>query len=314
MGAKKATDLLTGEVLDLSDVISLVSPTDTPILSLLMAQGKVVPAGDINVSWREESLDEDRVNPTLEGAEASEAITTGRASITNTCQILSKVTAVTGTVEALNVKGIGKELNRQVLHRLTEIKRDGEYYALQGAKASESGSTARQMNGLLNLVGNTVDLTAESGDGKLTEDAINTAFKAMWDRGQAGGSNVIAVCNASVKGFINKLFKDSSTLIANQGTNNILGTTVAKLVTDYGEAEIILDRHMPNDQLLIIDLDKCEIAELRAAQAEGLGKTGDNTKVLVVHEFTMKLLNKYSGSKIINISGYKVGETASTGA
>ena len=307
---KKTTDLLAGEVLDLSDVISLVSPTDTPLISLLMAQGRVTKAGDVNVSWREESLDSSRVDPSLEGADSPDPTNSGRTSITNVCQILSKTTAVTGTVEALNVAGVGKELNRQVLHRLTEIKRDGEYYALQGSKASESGVTGRQMNGFLNLVGNTInvkDLTPDApfADGKISEDAINEAFKAMWDKGQAGGANVVALCNASVKGYLNKLFKDSSVLSANQGTNNVLGTTVAKLVTDYGEAELVLDRHMPNDQLLILDLDKCELAELRAAQAEGLGKTGDNTKVLVVHEFSVKLLNKYSGAKIINIEGYK---------
>lgn len=308
MAIKKSSDLLNGEVLDLSDVIALVSPTDTPIITILMSQGKVVPATDVNVSWREESLDETRVNPALEGADSPDSVVTGRTSVTNLCQILSKTTSVTGTVESLSVKGIGKELNKQILHRLTEIKRDGEYYALQGSKASESGSTGRQMNGFLNLVGNTIDLRSGDGeftDGNLSEDAITAAFKAMWDRGQSGSSNVVAICNASVKGYINKIFKNSSTLVANAGVDNILGTTVSKLVTDYGEANIVLDRHMPLDQLLILDLDKCEIAELRPAQSEALGKTGDNTKVLVVHEFTVKLYNKYAGSKIVNINGYK---------
>ena len=84
--------------------------------------------------------------------------------------------------------------------------------------------------------------------------------------------------------------------------NQVLGTSVSKVVTDYGEAELILDRHMPADQILIVDLDQVELAELRPAQAEGLGKTGDNVKVQIVHEFTVKLLNKFAGAKIINVT------------
>ena len=296
--------LQTGEVLDLSDVIALVSPTDTPIMSILMAQGRVVPAEAVTVSWREEALDTNRLNPSLEGAEAGEAVTTKRATKTNNCQILSKVTAITGTVRALNPKGIGSELNRQVLLRLTEVKRDGEYYLLQGAKADEHSSTPRQMDGLLNLVGNTV----AAPSGKLKEETVIEAFKKMWDKGASGGANVICAVNATVKGYLNSIFKETSTLVANQGTNNVLGVTISKLVTDFGEAEIILDRHMPTDQLLLVDLDQVELAELRAAQVEGLGKSGDNEKVQVVHEFTVKLLNQFAGAKITGITGYQVGE------
>lgn len=295
--------LQQGEVMDLSDVISLISPTDTPLLSILMAQGRYTQAYDVKVSWREEALDTNRLSPSLEGAEAGSPVTTARTLISNNCQILSKVTAVSGTMTALNPKGVGQELNRQILLRLTEVKRDGEYYVLQGAKADESLSTPRQMNGLLNLVANSVDATAG-----LTEDLIIEAFKKMWDAGAAGGSNVIALMNATAKGLINKIFKDSAQLVTNGGMNQVLGTSVSKVVTDYGEAELILDRHMPADQILIVDLDQVELAELRPAQAEGLGKTGDNVKVQIVHEFTVKLLNKFAGAKIINVKDKVISE------
>lgn len=291
--------LQQGEVMDLSDVISLISPTDTPLLSILMAQGRYTQAYDVKVSWREEALDTARLNPSLEGAEAGTPYVSKRSLKTNNCQILSKVTAISGTMTALNPKGVGQELNRQVLLRLTEVKRDGEYYLLQGAKADEASSTPRQMNGLLNLVDSTNSINAANG---LTEEIIIEAFKKMWDAGAAGGSNVVAVMNATAKGLVNQIFKNTSTLVTNGGMNQVLGTSVSKIVTDYGEAEIILDRHMPANQILIVDLDQVEIAELRPAQAEGLGKTGDNVKVQIVHEFTAKLLNSYAGAKIINVT------------
>ena len=50
---KKYSSVLQGELLDLSSEIALVSPTDTPLTTLLYAMGKTVGATDITVSWRE---------------------------------------------------------------------------------------------------------------------------------------------------------------------------------------------------------------------------------------------------------------------
>lgn len=52
----KRSDFLTNEVADLKEEIKLVSPTDTPLTTLLMGRGQVVPATDITVTWREKQL------------------------------------------------------------------------------------------------------------------------------------------------------------------------------------------------------------------------------------------------------------------
>ena len=43
---KKSANLLQGEVLDLTSEIALISPTDTPLTTLLYAMGKTVGATD----------------------------------------------------------------------------------------------------------------------------------------------------------------------------------------------------------------------------------------------------------------------------
>src|SRR5690554_39400 len=143
---------LQGELVDLSDVIALVSPTDTPLYTLIANRGQIVPAKDITVTWREKELNQTRGQLILEGAEAGTPLNSQRTMKSNICQIMEKVVSVSGTVRALAAKGIGDEFNAEVNDRLIELKRDIEYYIINGVMTLESGSTPRQMNGLLNMV------------------------------------------------------------------------------------------------------------------------------------------------------------------
>ena len=52
----KRKDFLENEVVDLTEEIKQTSPTDTPLTTLLMSRGQVVPAKDITVTWREKEL------------------------------------------------------------------------------------------------------------------------------------------------------------------------------------------------------------------------------------------------------------------
>ena len=56
----KTNDFLENEIIDLSEEIKLVSPTDTPLTTLLMSKGATVPANDLTVTWRERTLNETR--------------------------------------------------------------------------------------------------------------------------------------------------------------------------------------------------------------------------------------------------------------
>jgi len=109
----KRKDFLENEVVDLREEIALTSPTDTPLTTLLMGRGAVVPATDITVTWRERKLNETRGTLKLEGAEAGDPIKSSRSTLSNLCQIIEKVTQVSGTAQALNPKGIGKSFEAE---------------------------------------------------------------------------------------------------------------------------------------------------------------------------------------------------------
>lgn len=296
----KRKDFLANEVMDLRDEIAMVSPTDTPLTTLLMGRGAVVPAKDITVTWRERKLNENRGTLILEGAEAGTPIKSSRGSLSNICQIIEKVTQVSGTAQALNPAGIGNSFDAEIADRLLETKRDLEWYFLNGTKAEEADSTPRQMNGLINLVNadNVIDGTAG-----LTEDLLLDALQKMWDHGAQG--EYFTFVNASVKRLINRLAKAGDNIRfvkGDEGVGKMFGVTYNRFESDFGILNMVLDRHTAANTLFAVDLEQVEIAELRGTFYEDLPKAGDYQKGHIINESTIKLLNSYAGAKIINLS------------
>lgn len=295
----KRSDFLANEVVDLKEEIKLVSPTDTPLTTLLMGRGQVVPATDITVTWREKQLNTQRGTLKKEGAEAGDPIKSTRGSLSNLCQIMEKVTQVSGTAQALNPKGIGNSFQSEVNDRLIETKRDMEWYFLNGTKTAENDSTPRQMDGIMNLInsGNVIDAT----DKTFSEDIILDGMQKMWDAGAQG--EYYAFVNASVKRLVNSLLKDGVNVKVNidESMAQVLGITVAKIQSDFGVINLVLNRHMATDAFLAVDLDNVEIAELRGTFYEDLPKSGDYFKGHILNESTIKLLNSHAGMKIVNI-------------
>ena len=293
----KRSSFLENEVVDLTEEIKLVSPTDTPLTTILMARGQVEKATDITVTWRERELNTNRGTLKLEGADAGEVITSTRGSLNNVCQIIEKVTQVSGTARALKPKGIGDTFDAEVQDRLIETKRDLEWYFLNGVKTLESDGTPRQMAGLMNLVNaNNVVTTA----GALSENHILDALQKMWDKGAQG--EYFAFVNATQKRAINAIAKAEGNVrwvMDNGSVANKYGIAVSQIVTDFGTVNLVLDRYMENNGILILDMDEVRIAELRPTFYEDLPKAGDYFKGHIINESTIKLLNSYAGAKIL---------------
>jgi len=296
----KRSNFLANEVVDLRDEIALVSPTDTPLTTLLMGRNAVVPATDITVTWRERSLNSTRGTLKLEGADAGDPIISSRETLSNLCQIIEKVTQVSGTAQALNPKGIGKSFEAEVNDRLLEVKRDMEWYFLNGTKAAESGATPRQMNGLVNLV-NSANVLGDNTSTTLTEELILDGFQKMWTHGSQG--EYFTFVDATIKRLVNNLIKSSSNVRVNieNGVNQTMGITVQRIESDFGILNMVMDRHMEPYTFFAVDLNEVQIAELRGTFFEALPKAGDYLKGHILNESSIKLLNSYAAFKIINV-------------
>lgn len=294
----KRADFLANEVIDLREEIALTSPTDTPFTTMVMGRGAVVPATDITVTWRERQLNAERGTLIKEGAEAGTPIKSSRSSLSNLCQIIEKVTQVSGTARALNPKGIGDSFTAEVNDRLVELKRDLEFYYLSGTKAAESDSAPRQMNGIINLINSENSIDGTSG---LTETLLLDGLQKIWDHGAQG--EYYTFVNAGIKRILNDLFKNGSNVrvMVENGTDQVMGITVQKIQSDFGTLNLVLDRHVDAHTLFAVDMDQVQIAELRGTFYEDLPKSGDYFKGHIINESTIKLLNSYAAMKIVNI-------------
>lgn len=285
----KYSSLLPGQVVDLKEEIALISPTDTPLSTMLMQLGRIVPATDITVTWMEKELNKlSASNLKVEGAEADQFSNTKRTQKSNLCQIMEVGTKVSGTVQALNPAGIEDAYVSEINDRMIELKVGTEHYFINGVKAEESGKTPRQMDGLMNLAHQISDA------GALTEDLLLNGMEVMYNAGVNG--DVYLFCNAKIKRAINNIAKEaSSTIFLADAGKNAYGILVQSIETDFGTINIVMDRHMKDGEMLLIDLNEVEVAELRPAFYEALPKTGDYFAGHVLQENTIKLLNSKAG-------------------
>lgn len=104
---------------DLSDIIYNISPVETPFLS--MAGRSKAKAR--RHEWQTDSLASAATNQAVEGDDATANTATPTVRVSNDCQILSKVVAVTGTQEAVDKAGRNSEMSYQIAKRSKELKR-----------------------------------------------------------------------------------------------------------------------------------------------------------------------------------------------
>ncbi|MFP9045166.1 DUF5309 family protein, partial [Enterococcus faecalis] len=91
-------------------------------------------------------------------------------------------TSVSGTLDAINVNGVGSELANQVSQRALEMKLDLNKKLLIGVKANENGTKGRQMAGVINLI-NSDNLVKTSAADAVTRKDVDKIFKTMFDKG-----------------------------------------------------------------------------------------------------------------------------------
>lgn len=305
---KKTTNLLSVENLDLSQAIALASPTDTPFATMLMQNGLVAPANATTITWRERKLSATRRGPQVEGFNATDAISTQRTEKKNNQQLFTNTAEVSGTLEAINVPGVpGGELASEINDRMIELKLELENYLLTGTLADEAGTTGRQMNGLINLINASNKFAPAAVGGLINKDDLVKAMQLPWANGLGGDK--LVMCNSTVKEYLDKLFEMDKgvTLPALQGGGNVIGLSADRIHTNYGEGNILIDRWMPAETIVVFDLQNCKLRPLRDMTTKELAKTGDASKVMVVGEYSLEFNNSYGGSVINGIKGFVSG-------
>lgn len=282
----KTSNFTQHENIDLSREIALVAPTDTPFTTLLMNKKLVETAGSVTINWREKTLDDTEDISKTEGFTVDTFVSSGRAEKSNVMEIFSKAVQVSGSAQASNITGINDLFASEINDRLTELKVNIEKKMLAPTNYND-GSTEpfiRRMKSIFEQVhpDNVVEIETAP-----TQADFKAVVKKLWDAG-LGSNEFYAFVNADFKEIIDGFY-------ANQINYNMpmdtFGFVANKVITNYGVVNVVLNRHMPVDKILVVDPAYLRLVYLRKPAFEMLAKDGDNLKGMVITECSLKVLN-----------------------
>lgn len=282
----KTSHFTTHENIDLSKEIVLISPSDTPLTTLLMNKKLVETAGSVTINWREKTLDDTEDISKTEGFTVDTFVSSGRAEKSNVMEIFSKAVQVSGSAQASNITGINDLFASEISDRLTEVKVNIEKKML-APKNYNDGSSApfiRRMKSIFEQVhpDNVVEIEKAP-----TQNDFKAVVKRLWDCGLGSGEFYCFV-NADFKEIIDGFYANQ---INYNMPMNTFGFVANKIITNYGIVNVVLNRHMPVDKILVVDPTYLRLVYLRKPSFEMLAKDGDNLKGMVITELTLKLLN-----------------------
>lgn len=310
---------INGIAEDVEDVISNISPTDTPLLTM----AKKKKATNTYHQWQTDTLAAAAANRAIEGDDSTYATVGTTTLLGNYCQISKKNVMVSGTADAVKKYGRAEEFARLVAKQGKEIKRDIEYALVRNQASSAGGAaTARSSAGIESMIagnrilgtGNTTGTTpgfaagvwAAPTDGTstaMTEADLVSALEAAWTDG--GDASVVMV-NSTLKKKIGTFAGASSYagVSVNQGrtSQGVIVGGVDLYISPFGEHKITLNRFMRTDVLLALDPAYVSVAWLRPITLEERAKTGDAQRAELLCEYTLVLDNPDAHGKLSVVS------------
>lgn len=281
---------LNDQVINLEKELILIDNVNFPFSSILLNKG-TEKATSVIVDWKYERLDTDN-SPAIEGGDVTTFNATDYSlGDKNVCQIFRKAVAVSGTATAVQLNTIQDLFVHEVENRMLEVKRDLEYYLINGVY---SETEPRQMKGLLNFISaeNTISASA------ITIQVLQEMAKLMRKAGTAS-NNLVLLCDYNTTDAINALFDEKQRYI---NVTNEFGNPVVKLNLTYGSAFVYTVDAMPVDTMVLANPDLLSIAELRPVQYQDLAPTGDAKKGMVVMECTLKFKHPVAAVKFVKVA------------
>jgi hypothetical protein len=291
---------------DLSNIISNISPTETPFTS---NAGTRARAKQTFYEWQLDSLAAaDNANAQVEGDDITAfPVIAATTRVGNYQQISRKLLILSDTDEVVDKAGRNSELAYQISKRGKELKIDKESICLSrntGALNTDPRRTAT----MLSYVRTNVDLgatgvnpaaPAPSYAGNRT-DGTQRAFtevilKNIIALGYTSGMKIdgsVLLLGPAQKGVFSTFagiatkFKD-----VKSGQATIIGASDV-YVSDFGEISVAPDRFQRNRDAWLVDFDLVGFKELRPYKVVDLAKTGDATKKMLLNEWSLQVDNE----------------------
>jgi len=316
------TSSAVGNREELSDVVSRITPEDTPIYSM-MPKAK---ADSIHPEWEREDLAVPAANAQAEGDDYSSwTAITPPTRLGNYCQIMKKDWIISNTQEAVDNAGRAEKRKHQRLKKGIEIRKDVEFAIVSNTATVGSGTRyfgslptwietnesrgATGSSGGFNTGDGLTDVETTGTQRAFTKALFDTVLQSCYNN---GGSNRYAVLSPYAKTVFTTFMSDSNVAsfrYAAQGNGpNTIVATADIYEGDFGKTTVIPNRVMATSaavarRVYILDRDLLEFKWLRNIQDLDIARTGDAEKGVVIGEGTMCVKNEKGLGVVADIYG-----------
>lgn len=312
----------------LSDVISMITPEDTPIYSMI-GKGK---ADAIKPEWSVDDLATPARNIREEGDDYTFSQVTPPARLANFTQIFRKDWIISNTQEVTSEAGQATKRKRTKLKRGVELRKDVEFSIVDnlpslGGNIRQSGSLSTWMtsnvsrgatgsNGGYNT-GTGLTVAPTNGNQRaFTKTIMDTVMQSIYNN---GGTPKNLVVSPYVKSVFVTFMSDTNVANFRYDVNKYEGTRTIVGTADYYEGPFGKVMVMPNRVQAIsagvarnaffVDPDFLEWKWLRAIKEDtNVAKTGDAERGVIIGEGCLAVKNQAG----LGVAADLFGLTAST--
>jgi len=296
---------------DLSDVITNISPEETPMYT---KSGKTRARNTLH-EWQTDSLRASAANAHIEGDATTAGAATATTRLGNYTQIFKNAVVVPDTDEGLDKAGRAREIAYQTLKIAKEQKLDIEKALFDNnARVAGNSSTARELAGAPAwLTSNTdfgdnegADPTGDGTDARTDETTTLQAFdqtrfdgvmQSIWENG--GNPDTVYLSAFQMNKALAFTGNNNQRSAVQAGDERVI-KSLAVYVTPWGTVEFMPSRENRSRDVFIMQDDMWEVATLRPTKNVALAKTGDNTTRQVVTELTLVCKNEAANGGVFD--------------
>ena len=298
---------------DLENKIWRVSPEETPFIEAI---GSVKCTSTFHEHQTESLTAASATNAHLEGDDVTVESPNLTTRVGNYCQILTKAPRVARTQNVVMLAGRADEMDRQIVLKTKEIKRDLEIRGIGNfASNAESGATPRRLGGALAWLTSNVSRGVGGSSGGFSGGVVSAATNGTQRTPtEALVKGVLATAfgngarpTLGFMGGVDKQTFSTFTGIAETRVDvkpgkqaNIIGA--ADVYTgDFSNITLVPHPYALTRDMLFIDPEMWAVGTLDGLKTEPLAKTGDADTQLLTMEKTIVCRNQASSAVVADL-------------
>jgi len=265
----------------LQDAIYNVAPADTPILSRVRQVG----VNHFFVQWLEDTYRAAQTNAQLEAMAFTAQTKTVPNRTSNIAQIFYVGGMISDTQRQVEHAGMADPLAYYEAKDVIELKKDIELALVRGSAVTGDTNTARQMNGLLNII--STNKTSISGI-TFTEKVFNDLIQLTWDVTREMPTEVY--CSPYVRRTISLYSTKVTPFIPAERKEQILAVDTYQ--NDFGRFRALLHRELNNgfssvNELFAIRPEHLATGWLQPLRREILARDGLRVRYQISCDLTL---------------------------